>query len=49
VIAERRGRSCAWLTGEIDHEVTLPVHLVCAALDLDPAVLAAAVRTRIAA
>jgi hypothetical protein len=46
--AQHHVLACRWLTGELDGQVVLPVSLVCAALNLDPVVLAAAVRTRTA-
>jgi hypothetical protein len=44
----RRAVAVAWLLGELDGAVPLPVTLACAALDLDPAALAVAVRRRCA-
>jgi hypothetical protein len=46
VARTRRGVARAWLLRELEREVACPVAVACAAVGIDPDVLAAAVRAR---
>jgi hypothetical protein len=44
----RHALAVAWLLGQLDDQVDVPLELVCAALHLEPAALADTVRRRCA-